>query len=281
VIRRRSATIAQDQLIWIFGHGRSGSSWLARMMTEPDGFAAWNEPQVGEMLGSFYYLRYPHRRNRTFLLGDKHRDVWEEGIRFLVLGGAQARYPKARWIVVKEPHGSIGAPLLSRALPESRVVLLLRDPRDMVASALDGQRAGSWATKNAKRRGGGAVPLANRNPDAFVASRAKTLAEHVKRATEAHDGHSGPKARLRYEELRREPLPTLRRLFEELDLPVTEEELSRSVETHRWEAIPRAEKGEGRIFRKAAPGAWRDDLTADQARTVERITAPVLGEYFS
>lgn len=59
-----------------------------------------------------------------------------------------------------------------------------------------------------------------------------------------------------------------------------DEQLERAVEKRSWENIPEEEKGEGKFHRKATPGAWREDLTAEQARMVEEITAPLLEEFY-
>ncbi len=58
-----------------------------------------------------------------------------------------------------------------------------------------------------------------------------------------------------------------------------ERQLARAVDRHSWEAIPPSGEGDGRFYRKAAPGAWPDDLTAEQVETVETITAPILNEF--
>ena len=43
---------------------------------------------------------------------------------------------------------------------------------------------------------------------------------------------------------------------------------------------PRGKKGPDKFYRKATPGGWREDLTPEQARTVERITAPLLEDFY-
>ena len=45
-------------------------------------------------------------------------------------------------------------------------------------------------------------------------------------------------------------------------------------------AKPQRERGEGKFYRKATPGGWREDLTPEQVQIVERITAPVLEEFY-
>ena len=52
------------------------------------------------------------------------------------------------------------------------------------------------------------------------------------------------------------------------------------VKKHAWENISEEKKGRGKFHRKANPGGWREDLTSHQARSVEKITAPLLREFY-
>ncbi|MGH3144693.1 MAG: hypothetical protein ACRDTR_02720 [Rubrobacter sp.] len=45
--------------------------------------------------------------------------------------------------------------------------------------------------------------------------------------------------------------------------------------------MPEDQKGEGKFYRKASPGGWRDDLTPEQVEVVEKITAPLLKEFYA
>ena len=44
--------VRPENMIWMFGSGRTGSSWLSTMMGDLQGHARWNEPYVGELFGS-------------------------------------------------------------------------------------------------------------------------------------------------------------------------------------------------------------------------------------
>jgi hypothetical protein len=255
------------------------------MMGEMAGHRVWEEPYVGSLFGEFY-ARAPqeNRRSADFIMGEPIRKGWRRSIRNFVLDGAGYSNPRTDaddYLVIKEPNGSIGAPLLMEALPESRMVLLVRDPRDVVASVLDAAREGGWLYES--RNGGGASKRrspAEKRPRAFAGERARVYRRGVQNAKAAYDAHEGPKALVRYEDLVADTLGTMRRLYAALGIEVNAVELARAVEKHSWENVPEEEKGEGKFYRKGRPGGWREDLTEEQAKTVERITASLLEEFY-
>lgn len=282
---RLGGYVKPENMIWIFGFGRSGSSWLISMMVDLEGYASWDEPYVGEIFGTAYYLRVGDRqRNReAFALGDSFVEARINSIRSFVLEGAAARFPglaKDGYLVIKEPNGSIGAPLLMEALPESRMILLVRDPRDVVSSVLAANRKGSWASQW-KPNGSDGESLADTNPVEFVRRWASAYVVAFGKAKEAYEAHGGPKVVVRYEELRTGTLETMKRIYSTLDIPVNEAELVSAVHKHAWENVPEKKKGADKTYRKATPGSWREDLTPQQAEIVEEITEPFLKEYYS
>jgi hypothetical protein len=277
--------VRAENVVWIFGAARTGSTWLSRMMGEMKGQTVWREPLVGALFGNLYYDRAKHligKGGKHYILGDGYRDSWLNSIRTFVLKEASGRFPEAagpdRYLVIKEPNGSFGAPLLMEALPESSMILLIRDPRDAVASSMDAKREGSWHYEN-RKKWMGESPV-DKNPDAYVRRQAETYLQRISIAKQAYEAHEGRKVLVRYEELRADALGTMRRIYSELGIPVDEGKLAQAVEKHSWENIPEEEKGEGKTFRKATPGGWREDLTPEQAEIVERITAPLLKEFY-
>jgi hypothetical protein len=271
--------VAPENMIWIFGTGRTGSTWLAAMMEEPEGHEVWFEPRVGTV---FDPQRFQRHGGKHFILASQYKDVWLRSIRTFILDGANARFPELAggYLAVKEPGGSVGAGLIMEALPESGMVLLIRDPRDVVASWLDATRKGGWQTRRRGEGGRRAESLAETNPNAFVRRHADAYLQHVGSARRAYEAHEGRKVVVRYEDLRADTLGTMKRMYGELDVPVEEARLAKAVEKHSWDNIPEEEKGQGKFYRKATPEAWREDLTRRQVKIVERITAPLLEEFY-
>ncbi len=280
----RGSGVPPENIIWIFGSGRSGSTWLRSMMEELDRHQAWEEPMVGRLFGEFHE-RAPESdlRRPDFIMGDATRKAWMRAIRSFVLdyvSYARPRLGPGDYLVVKEPNGSMGAPLLMEALPESRMILLIRDPRDIVSSQLDGARRGGWMYERKENEDWKRKALPDNDPDTFVRNRSQRYLLHAGGATRAYDAHRGPKVLVRYEDLRVDTLGTMDRVYSTLELTVDEGELARVVEKHSWENIPEEEKGQGKFRRKAIPGGWREDLTAQQAKIVEEVTAPLLKEFY-
>ena len=277
--------VRPENVVWIFGTGRSGNTWLSSMMGDMRGHATWREPRVGMLFGEFYFVNSfeGQRKSNNFILGEGQRGTWLGSIRSFVLEGARSRFPNlgtTGYLTIKEQVGSVGAPLLMEALPESRMILLVRDPRDAVASILDASKEGAW--HHERRKGDpGWTSSADEDPNSVVEERAMRYLKQVGGAKVAYDAHEGPKVLVKYEELRTDTLGTMKRLYSALGVPIDEGELSRVVEKHSWENIPEEKRGEGKFYRKAKPGGWREDLTPEQAETVERITAPLLAEFYS
>jgi hypothetical protein len=271
------------RIVWIFGTGRSGSTWLRSMLGELPGFRVWEEPLVGRLFGEFYEAEKERAGDRNFIMSEAARGVWSSSIRRFVLDGARYAQPgigSGDHLVIKEPNGSIGAPLLSEALPESRLIFLIRDPRDVVASVLDGARAGGWLYEWAGDSAWKRQALADEKPDEFVEQRARVYLRNAGAARRAFESHAGPKALVRYEDLVEDTAAVMEGLVSELSLPVGEKESGRAVAKHAWENVPLGGTGTGKFYRKGRAGSWREDLTPGQVRLVERATEPLLRDFY-
>ena len=58
--------VAPENMIWIFGTGRTGSTWLAAMMEEPRREALYPRVPVQRCLDPFYKELHPGRGQRPF-----------------------------------------------------------------------------------------------------------------------------------------------------------------------------------------------------------------------
>ncbi len=278
----QTSGINPANVVWIFCTARSGSTWLRSMLGDLVDGEVWEEPKVGRLFGEFYARAKPTQLGRTnYVLGDPTREAWTKALRDFVLQTAWASHPTVtpeRYLIVKEPGGAVGAPLLMAALPESRMVLLVRDPRDFAASVLDATRKGGWLQEGmdewARR------DLASeKDVQRYLKALSRQYVRQMSNGKKAFDDHEGRKIMVRYDDLRTNTLATICDLCAALELPVDEEKLTAVVDKHSWENIPRRERGEGKFYRKATSGGWREDLSPEQAKIVEDITAPLIEEF--
>lgn len=282
---RQANPVNPENLIWIFGMGRSGNTWLLGMMRDVTNQQTWDEPLVGKLFGEFYNKETVVNLSRAdFVMGEPTRRGWIRSIRNFVLDTARHSHPRLGpedYLVVGEHNGSVGAPLLVESLPESRMILLVRDPRDVVASILDGARKGGWI----HQWGGGNSMweheiLVEEGSDAYIGRLADRYLSEVGAAKRAFDLHRGRKVLVKYEDLRVDTLRVMNHIYSMLEIPVDGEELEQVVAAHSWENISEKNKGTGRFNRKATPGGWKVDLTPEQVRIIEETTAPLLQTFY-
>jgi hypothetical protein len=283
-----SAEIKPENVVWVFGSGRTGSSWLTFMMGSLPDHSRWNEPLVGYLFGHLYYERaWTRQDTEHFILGDNHEETWLNSVRSLVLDGGAMRFPERTeggYLVIKEPHGSIGAPILMKAFPESRMVFLVRDPRDVAASSLDAHRQGSRPSERRRTKRPELfeeTTKASEQPVEFVEKQAKTYLRDIELTRRAYEAHEGRKILVRYEDLRAATLENMKRIYSTLEIPVDERELDAAVKKYAWENVPEEKKGPGMIRRRATAGGWREDLTPEQVEIVEKEAAPILEQFYA
>jgi hypothetical protein len=294
---RSGRGVRPENLIWILGTPRVGSTWLGAMMSSMKGYRLWHEPLVGRLFGYFFYHlgigwdEWPEAyRSSGFIFSPSHREAWISSIRSFVLEGADARAPKISrnaYMVIQEPNGAIGAPWLLEAIPESRIIFLLRDPRDVVASMLDAYGKGGWLHEEqhllnpyGPHEEKWLGTLAETDPIAFVENAARRYVRDISTVQQGYNFHNGPKVLVRYEDLKADTSGTMKRISSALEISIDEDELGRAVEKHAWHNIPEGSKGEGKMWRKGASGGWREDLSPEQAAVVESITAPLLERFY-
>ena len=196
-------------------------------MGDPGRHLVWEEPMVGQLFGNFH--RRAEKANLIrpdFVMADATRRGWIHSIRNFVLDGARYARPRLgpdHYLVIKEPNGSVGAPLLMEALPESRMILLIRDPRDVVVldASTRGQE-GSWLYERKDKGGWKRRFAAHENPDAFTRRWANVYMQHAGNAKKAYDAHKVRKVLVRYEDLRADTLGDHEAHLLELGMPADE-----------------------------------------------------------
>jgi hypothetical protein len=282
-------------LAWIFGSSRSGSTWLLRMLSDLDGVVPVDDPHIGHHLGVWrpiplaWAIGEEDSPELTTLLdlkadepgyffAERYRDSWWQPLRDLIATRFEAQAREANGalsgapatFVVKEP-GSHAAPLLAELFPESKLVFLLRDGRDVVDSWLDAYREGSWAIS------GGAFPVSREGRLPLIRWLSAVWAFRGRAVTRALETREpGDRVLVRYEAL----LTSTERCLEEVceTLGLAGRGLREVAERHRFEQLPPAARGPGSETRVASPGSWRENLTAEEQEAMHEVLGEALEE---
>jgi Sulfotransferase family len=288
---------APGRLAWIFGSSRSGSTWLLRMLSELDRVVPIDDPHLGHHLGVWRPIPLAwatskdlpklgtladyKRKKRDYLFSDSYRDAWIPKLRELIAarfeaqaaddlaGSANVDRPI---VVVKEP-GSHAADTIMDLFPDSALIFLLRDGRDVVDSWLDAYRDGSWATEE------GAYPLDDAGRPALIRWQSSVWLHRTEVVQETYQ-RTDPDRRvlIRYEEMRDDPAPALGRICEVLGVDAKRKELERIATANEFSRVPKSRKGKGREIRRAKPGGWANHMSRDEIIEMHEILAPKLDE---
>lgn len=288
---------APGRLAWIFGSSRSGSTWLLRMLSELERVIPIDDPHLGHHLGvwrpiplAWATAKSPpklgtladyKRQKRDYLFSDRYRDVWAPQLRDLIRARFEAQAAEyvaeaggidRPVVVVKEP-GSHAADTIMDLFPESCLIFLLRDGRDVVDSWLDGYRDGSWATEE------GAYPLDDAGRPALIRWQSSVWLHRteVVQGTYARTD-SGRRVLIRYEEMRANPISALEEICGLLGIEATRDQLDRIATANEFSRVPRAQRGAGRQIRRARPGGWASHMSREEILAMHEILAEKLDE---
>jgi len=272
-----------EQLVFIVGCPRSGTTWLQRLLAahpcvrtgqESDLFdlylgpllRTWRRELDAESSGRGGVGLACYHTESEFMSALKRYAM--ELLRPMLSG-----LPPGGVFVEKTPSHALYIPEIVELLPHSRFIHVLRDARDTVASILAASRG--WGRGWAPRRAGGA---------------ARMWVQHVRAARCAAERLPAQQFfEIRYESLHRYGSATMRGVADWLDIPWSDAEVEAALAANRPEAaraghgtpIPLAGafgaqfgpvvREPGGFIRRAEAGGWRHDLSLMERLNVWRV----------
>lgn len=281
----------EQRLVWIFASPRSGTTWLLNLLGSWDGVATIDEPGIGTHLGVLasdglgtrasaipvekLLVLDARAESPHYFFARRHEDVWRPHLRRLVLERFRAQVGRPTLCVVKEPNGSQAAELLLSLLPRSRALSLVRDPRDVLDSQLDAAGQDSWLDRGF----GGGREMSAEERVAYLEDGAHRWLQRTLAVESAFARHTpGLSRQVRYEDLLADTAGQLSAVAEWLGLPLRPELIEAAVEKLSFESLPAEQRGPGQFARAASPGLWRENLTPDEQRAIQRVAGAKLAE---
>ena len=110
-------------------------------------------------------------------------------------------------------------------------------------------------------------PVTEKNRLKFIQKHARKWVHLVQTLKKTYNEH--PKElrhQLHYEELLKNTLPELKKLYQFLEIDAKEEDLKEIINTYSFEKIPKNQKGKGKFHRFATPGIWKENFNEDEKK---------------
>jgi hypothetical protein len=224
-------------------------------------------------------------RKPTYVYSDEYADVWEPAARRFALARIGGMLDRARErvpgiatdprVVIKETNGSHAADLVMRVMPSSRLLLLIRDARDVVDSLLAAYQPGGFFARNQGR----VIATAEERAEGLGWA-ARLWACNTDMTLKAIESHPPELCRvLRYEDLLADTAGELRGVRGWLGLDASPELVDEIVAAHSFAALPDKERGPLTRNRAAQPGLWRENLSPAEQREVQEICGRLLERF--
>lgn len=268
---RSVTSTAEDRIGWIIGCGRTGSTWLAEMLGDLPRIRRWHEPYFGRFFKHLQERPDDLDRNTSFF-ARRHQNIWLDGIRDLFFNMVHDRYPQfgRHSLMVKEVNTPELYSWLHTLFPAGRMILLLRDPFDVLDSYLDLQKSGSWN----QRFGDDAEPTAD--------VRVKRTAEHIRATTatalNAYDAFPlEQRLQIRYEDLLADPVPRLIACGRLVSVEIDANEAEAVAKKHDFSNY--RETGPLQFRRHGKSGVWKtsENFTPQVRLIADSVLGPLRG----
>jgi hypothetical protein len=219
-------------------------------------------------------------RNRgNYFFSPKYEDAWRPELRRMMLvrfhrlveRTAERHEVNDPLVLLKEVAGAHAAPFVMPMFPRSKLVFLVRDGRDVVDSQTAANQPGGWMPVRGWETG--------EERSEFIRRRARTWVGDVASIERAYGRHPPELRRtIRYEDLLDSPAESLESLVEWLGLKRSRQWIERSVEANAFESVASEQKGPKKFFRSATPGAWRTNMSPEEAEALEEVLGEKLAE---
>jgi hypothetical protein len=172
-------------------------------------------------------------------------------------------------LVFKMPNDSHAADFIVRAFPNSRIVFLMRDGRDIMKSRFSPFASPTLAkTSNVELR---------RYAIAFYSHFWNFQVDIMRAAFEAH----APERRvfINYEDLRRDPGQMIAELFDRLQISASPDEIAALAESSRLENMPASERGPDKPRQTGLIGGYRAVFSDEEIALMDAIMGQNLERY--
>jgi len=265
----------EKNLIWVIGMHRSGTTWLGTQLLNINAHVI-NEWQIGHHFGStkgglqskkfirnFDYFQ----KSNNYFFSNKYKPIWIIFLRKLILNRIFAQFKDlSKKIIIKEPSSSIIPDLIVESLPNSKILFLIRDGRDIIDSNVDAFQNGSWRTRNESEL----ADFFQKNRLDYIKRLSMSWKERTKLMIETAK-KSNNCLIIKYEELLKDTSNVLEKIYKFVDIKMNSDEILKIIEKFSFQNIPEEQKGKGKFIRSATPGLWKKNFSEKEKNIMNEI----------
>jgi len=261
--------ILEQKMVWILGSIRSGTTWLGKQLLKHEQNIIWNEPYIGLHLNAGEILSNPeHLENERpdYFFSKKFQKIWIPAFKKFFLTRAYAHAGTLnKNLVIKEPNGAKVAPFLMKCFPQSKLIFIMRDGRDVLDSIIDFHKQGSWMVS--------VKPIETKEQRLeILKTNSKIWNDGIKNTYYAYQNHPhNLRLWVKYEDLLKNTFEELKKVYDFLKIDITEKELKKIISDYDFEKIPSSQKGAGKFYRLAKPGEWKNSFNEEERNLMNSI----------
>lgn len=278
------------RIVWMFGSPRSGSTWLMQLFAEIPGISVIDESYLPLHLVPIdhtvpegeYFEQGQRAADPHYFFAKRYLPELRDELRSLIVNGLVRQLRELgqladpRWIVIKEPNGSHASDSVMSLFPESRLLFLVRDGRDVIDSLIDAMLArDSWWQQSQVSE----EPRIASERMAFIRHHANLWLQRTEATQRAYAATPAPKRlQVGYERLLADTDSQFGAMLDWLGMSLGAEQVGTAVQRRSFSSIPPEQKGPGKRARSARPGQWRERLRPDEVDLLEQIMSAKLAQ---
>ncbi len=278
------------RLVWMLGSPRTGSTWLMQLFAEIPGIAVIDESYlplhlvpIDHAIPDGEYFEHGQRAGDPhYFFAKRYLPQLRPELRALIMRGLVRQLQELgqptspRFIVIKEPNGSHASDSLMSLFPESRLLFLVRDGRDVIDSLIDAMLArDSWWQQSQVSD----EPRIVSERLAFIRHHANLWMQRTVSTQRAYAATPEPlRLQVAYEDLLADTEARFGGMLEWLGMQVAPEAVRGAVQKRAFAAIPPDQRGPGKRARSATPGRWRERLRPGEVELLEQVMGGKLQE---
>jgi len=253
--------ILEQNLVWVLGFPRSGTTWLGtQLLSYNTNFV--NEFRIADHLAvrsmemrDKVVRRFDQKQNdENYLFASKFKKNWIIFLRKLILNRIYAQFEDLdHKVVIKEPNPIDASDIISDCFEKSKIILLVRDGRDVLDSVRDARQQDGFMAK------AGQTPLTIQERLKFIQNQAILWIYTTENLLKTFDKKNNENIHLiKYEKLLDNTFEELQKIYKFINLEISQNELQNITEKFSFKKIPDKLKGEGKFYRAATPGLWKE-----------------------